>query len=417
MHVTSRRDERGSMIIALSVIMIVTTLSLAVLGRTLAATVSARRNQSYAAALGQADAGVSDAAFRLDQLGQQPAFDFCVGALAAGCDVSEVPGAPGTIYNAVAESPNRVVVQSRGTIDGVPHAVEAVLERDRLYPFAMFGKTLLRYDGSSSMNIRTVLGTAACSVPNPPDPQCFPALPDADVGSNSRITCSGAGSPAEHYITFPGGTSDCVPRVLETGSFTPRDPVLDCPAPRNSPPTPCRGDTYSACPDVDANAANGFQISGEIPEGRYYCPGTIHFVGAVSIPANLAADELVEIFAFPTYLQPPGQDPQAMLFPSSQVNVGGDPTKLRVYIAGTAEIVAGQGALAGAFTGILYAPSAFMDLDGCKADWRGAMTLNVADCNGGPNLRVLYDTRVADLVADNWTVKQYREIPSRSVEQ
>ena len=44
--------------------------------------------------LAQADAGLSDALFRVDQLGVTPAASFCVGNNPA-CTVSSVPGAPG----------------------------------------------------------------------------------------------------------------------------------------------------------------------------------------------------------------------------------------------------------------------------------------------------------------------------------
>ena len=96
----STRDERGNMIVdrrgdhdprCSS--------SVAVVARTIAGLTSTRQGQDFSAALANADAGVSDALFRIDQLGTAPAATFCVGTNAA-CTVASVPGAPGVQYTA-----------------------------------------------------------------------------------------------------------------------------------------------------------------------------------------------------------------------------------------------------------------------------------------------------------------------------
>jgi len=98
----------------------------------------------------------------------------------------------------------------------------------------------------------------------------------------------------------------------------------------------------------------------------------------------------------------------------SAVNSGGDPTKLRIYLAdGT--IDPGNGAHSGDFTGILYAPNAQEANPSCKANWHGALVVNTFTCNGGPHLQVEYDTRIQTIVQSNSTTTNYTEIPSNQV--
>ena len=75
-----KRDERGNMIVVMGVIMVLTLLMAVVTARTLSGLQSTRQGQDFSAALANADAGVSDALFRIDQLGNAPAATFCVGA-------------------------------------------------------------------------------------------------------------------------------------------------------------------------------------------------------------------------------------------------------------------------------------------------------------------------------------------------
>src|SRR6185312_15076823 len=89
--------ERGNMVVAVGVIMVLAMLSAAVVARTLSGQKSTRQGQDFSGALANADAGVSDALFRLDQLGSVPAATFCVGS-SSSCTVHAVPGAPGVTY-------------------------------------------------------------------------------------------------------------------------------------------------------------------------------------------------------------------------------------------------------------------------------------------------------------------------------
>ena len=97
------------------------------------------------------------------------------------------------------------------------------------------------------------------------------------------------------------------------------------------------------------------------------------------------------------------------------INFNGDPTKLRVYLAG-GSIDPGNGMThSGNFTGIMWAPNAAEKNPSCNATWRGSVVVNTFTCNGGTHLDVHYDTRMLSLVQSTWTVSDYTEIPSNQV--
>jgi hypothetical protein len=386
MRLNRRRDDEGSIIIALSVMMIVSALAVVAVERSTSGMRSTKKSQDYGAALAKADAGVSDALFRIDQLALTNAASFCVGA-SAGCTASSVPGSSATQYKAVAVNANRYQISSKGIVNGEPHAVTATLERSRAYPFAIFGASGLDFNGNSSGNIRPVNadGTPATTF-------------DADAGSNGTVSCSG-GNPADHHVVYPGGSTDCANRIDDAGPYNPLPPVSSCPAPINTPVTPCLPVSYLPCP------GNG-TIPASVVPGVYLCTTSITFPGTFSVGAGAANGGVVEIFIIPT------SGSLDMTMSGSNINVGGDPTKLRIYMAGAGTVNVGNGSHAGAFTGILYAPQSNMTSNGCKVDWRGALTFNTARCNGGPHLNIQYDSRVNSLVSSNWTLKNFREIPA-----
>jgi len=101
----------------MAVIMILLFLSVAVVSRTLSGLHSTRQGQDFSAALGDADAGVSDALFRIDQLGNAPATTFCVGANVGlhGCIGS---GRSDVEYTARRVDDNTYTIFARGKVNG-----------------------------------------------------------------------------------------------------------------------------------------------------------------------------------------------------------------------------------------------------------------------------------------------------------
>ena len=149
--------------------------------------------------------------------------------------------------------------------------------------------------------------------------------------------------------------------------------------------------------------------------GVYYCsqsrPPGRHAVVPVDVHDRRRARNggVVEIYIIPT-----DSTNITMSISDATVNLNGDPTKLRVYLEGR-KIDPGNGAHSGDFTGILWAPNAQEVNPSCKANWRGALVVNVFTCNGGPHLQVHYDSRMQTITQSTWTVTNYTEIPSEQV--
>jgi hypothetical protein len=399
------RDERGNIVVVVAVIMVLMFLSTAVAARTISGLKSTRQGQDFSAALPQADAGFSDALFRIDQMGTAPAAAFCVGNNPA-CSVASVPGAPGVEYTARRVDNDTYTVLSKGIVNGQPHAIQATFSRSYLYPFAIFAKTSISFNGNSG-NYNNGNGVGPVQTVDPSGNTVL--VPAADVASNGQITCHGANSPAHQQDYFTGGGTSCDNGYLLPGSYNPLDPALTCPTPANVPTTPCLPASHNACPAV------GGVLPAALTPGAYYCSqtdlpgGTLSFPPSFSVGAGLANDGVVEIFVIPTN----GANITVSISDAT-VNLNGDPTKLRVYLAG-GRIDPGNGSHSGDFTGIIWAPSAEEVNASCKANWRGALVVNVFTCNGGPHLQVHYDTRIQSLKQSSWTVSNYTEIPSGQV--
>lgn len=400
-----RRDERGNLIVVGAVIMVLLFLSVAVVARTLSGLASTRRGQDFSGALANADAGLSDALFRFDQLGTAPAASFCVGNNAA-CTISSIPSSPGAQYTARRVDNNTYTVLSKGLVNGVPHGIQATVARSYLYPFAIFTKTSITFNGNTG-NFNPANGVGPVETV---DANGNPVLvPAADVASNGSITCNGSNSPAHQQDYFKGGGSSCSNAFLVPGSYNPQNPSATCPAPVNVPTTPCLPASHNACPAINGT------LPASLAPGAYYCTqtdlagGTLSFPSTFTVAAGAANNGVVEIFVIPT-----NNTSLTVSISDATVNLNGDPTKLRVYLSG-GSVDPGNGAHAGDFTGIMWAPNAQETNPGCKANWRGGLVLNTFTCNGGPHLQVHYDTRMLSITQDSWTVTNYTEIPSGQV--
>jgi Tfp pilus assembly protein PilX len=400
-----RRDERGNIIVIMGVLMVLTFLSIAVVARTTSGLHSTRRGQDFSGALANADAGLSDALFRIDQLGNNPAAGFCVGANAA-CSVSSVPGAAGVQYTARRVDDDTYTVLSKGLVNGQPHAIQATVTRSAEYPFAIFAKTGVTFNGNSG-NYSSSNGQGPVETVDASGNVVL--TPAADVASTGQVTCNGSDSPAHRQNYFDGGGTSCDNGYLLPGTYNPLDPTPSCPAPVNIPTTPCVPASPGACP-----AVNGV-LPAALTPAVYYCTqtdlpgGTLQFPSTFSVGPGLGNGGAVSIFVIPT-----NDANITVSISDALVNNNGDPTKLRVYLKG-GTIDPGNGAHSGDFTGILWAPTAQEANPSCNANWRGAVVLNTFTCNGGPHLQVHYDSRMQTIKQSTWSVTNYTEIPSTNV--
>jgi hypothetical protein len=400
------------MIVAVGVIMVLAMLSAAVVARTLAGIRSTRQGQDFSGALANADAGVSDALFRIDQLGTAPAATFCVGN-SPSCTVSSVPGAPGVQYVASRDTSdplgNTYIVKSKGVVNGQPHAVRATVTRAFTFPFAIFTKTVLDFNGNTTNFDRTSCQGPVETVDSNNNVVCSPA---ADVATNGQIICHGSASPAHQQDYYKGGGTNCQNGYLVPGNYNPQNPLLSCPAPPNVPKTPCLPDPHLPCP---TSAALSYVLPATLLPGDYYCSQTDLGGGrspTLSFPNTFTVGGATGQVAI--YLIPTDGSNITVSIADATVNDGGDPTRLAVYLAG-GKVDPGNGSHSGAFTGLMWAPNAAEVNPSCNANWRGSVVVNAFTCNGGPHLGVRYDTRMQSLVDEQWTVTNWTEIPSPDV--
>jgi hypothetical protein len=388
------------------VIMVLGLLSTAVVARTLAGMKSTRQGQDFSAALANADAGLSDALFRIDQLGNAAASTFCVGSNGA-CTLTTVPGAPGMQYTARRVDDNTYTVMSKGIVNGQPHAIEATVSRTFSYPYVIFGKSAITFNGNTG-DYDPAGGAGPIETLDANNNIVLTPAPD--VATNGQVTCNGSSSPAHHQDYYKGGGTSCANGYLVPGTYDPKDPVSSCPAAPNIPPTPCVPSGVLPCPAV------GGTLPASLLPGVYKCTqadaagGTISFPGTFTVGAGSANNGAVELFVMSTN----GTNLNVSIA-QSDVNLNGDPTKLRVYLAGAGSVLEGNGSHAGSFTGIMYAPNADATSNACKADWRGSLVINTFTCDGGPHLQVHYDNRIQTIVSSAWSVSNYTEIPSSQV--
>lgn len=383
------RGEQGSLVVAMCVVMIVTLLTATVVDRTIYASISVRQNQDFAASLAQADAGLSDALFRIDQFGANDIGSFCVGANAK-CGPSAVPGAPAGQYKAVRVDGNTFTVTAEGQVNNRPHAIQATVSRALRYPFAIFGTGDVTFDGNGS-------GTIQATLPNGSvDPNRM-----ADTGSDNTVTCHSGANEGDQQVSFKNSWNGCPTPVSGVGSYHPLDPVVasNCPSPNvNVPPVAC---LPSSVPTPNCPPGNVFGTLG-IVSGTYYCTGSVTFSSLLPITV---------LGSFRLYVIPTSGTADVELA-STTINAGGDPRNFSIYVAGAGTVDTGNGSHAANVTGFIEAPSANITSNGCQMTLTGALVIGTYTCNGGPNLVVNYDSRVQTLTTSNWSVSGYTEIPS-----
>lgn len=394
LRIVRTRDEQGTaMIIAIIVILVVSTLSIATLSRALSAMSSARRGQDFSGALGTADSGVSDGLYRLDQQGIGAAGPVCaVGAVApVSCTVPSIPSVSGVSYTMKVVSDGEVRIRSRGYLNGVPHAVEAIAVRGISFPYALFGNnpgtTALDFNGDSNPITSTDGG-------------------DAGVASNGVVDCGNHTPATEVDVYAGGGTSKCGAVTVNTlpGTYTPKPPVSGCPAPVNNPITPCLPTTPAplACPTVTPASS---LIASTVLPGVYRCDKAISFGDIPPLAGN------VEIWVF-TSTVPAIDMGSGNINYSSNGAVAGDSTKLKVYVNGSAADVT-NGNHGFNFSGALWAPDVEITANGCKATYTGSVIVKDMNCNGAPHWTFTYDARFRTIFQSGWRVRNYTEIPSQ----
>ncbi len=357
------RDERGNLVIAMAVLLILANLSVAVLARALTSLNQVRKAQDYSAALATADGALADAVFQIDQ--GTPAVISGSGSLGNGT----------FSYVATRVDDNTYDVKAKGIIGGSAHGVRATVTRRVRFPYAIFSNQGLTFNGNSTANIYSFNADAPTV-----------ATGNARVGSNRAVVVnSGAGAGDFQDYFSPGGSCiGCPNPVLQQGPYD------------LSPATVPAGTTTQPCPTggVFTGSVSG---TGGTP---FLCNQDVSFVGTVTITSTPV---IVYITAN-----------HKLTMADAVVNKGGRGIDLQVYKDGSGALEMGSGSHGADFTGVLYAPGTDLTVNGGMAV-RGALAVNSLRVNGAPNYTLAYDLGLRAVLDQNWRVGRWREVPSGSL--
>lgn len=391
-------DERGSLIVVILVIFVLASLGTALVTQVVTSDKTAFGAQNRGAAIAAAEAGISDALFRIDQeTTSWPSF--CV--LGSGkstitpttCPLpvaTSVPGATDVSYTATYAN-GSYLIRSEAWVNGTEAAVEATDAHTEEYPFAMFGLTQLKFNGTN--NFEYYNDTLPASATNP-DPSGTGGT-TVSIGSSGQVDCTG-GVGTVNTILYSSGASqtDCPNVATATSTYG---------APSTSPPpnaSPCPG-TGTGGGTIGA-ASTTTTLAG----GTYYCDVPVTMSGNIVLAGTVKL-----------YIDPPaGTTTDALTIAGgSTVNIPSSPllpeaSLLQIFSPSTAGIGNYNGAGTYSFGGTIDAPSASLTGDGCKSTYYGALILNTYTCNGA-HLTVAYDTSLSS-VYSAWKISGYREIPA-----
>ncbi|MDQ3106729.1 MAG: hypothetical protein M3Q68_02870 [Actinomycetota bacterium] len=369
------RDEGSTIVTAMIVLLILGTLSSATLSRTLAVLASMRHGQDYDAALAAADAGLSDALYRIDLTATpRTAAPTFTGA-------SDV-GSGHLSYVATRTSDASYEIASVGEVGSSRHAIRARVTRQPKFPFALFSGQDLRFDGNSSANIYSFVTRGQ-------------PTGEALVGSNHQIVVgSGKGAGDEqHYYAPYGGCSGCPKPVAHLEETKDVQPVT---AP-TGPTQPCPGTgTFSG-------TVNG---GGGIP---YVCRRDVTLSGTITVTNGPFI-----LTVLPTAVgEPPVH--HSLDVSGAIVNPTGHSIDVQIFKAGNAPLIVGNGNTSNTmtFNGIMYAPESTVTVSGGKF-WLGSWVVDSLQVNGGPNIEIGYDLDTRTYYGFDWKVDRYEEIPSAS---
>jgi hypothetical protein len=280
-------------------------------------------------------------------------------------------------------------------VNGKPGAVQETATHGQLYPFSIFGKTKLDFNGNSGVGFATYDPTQPAG-PNNPN-----SSGGVSVGSNGTITCNVQGLGQNVAVDYygSGGVGGCAggppPNGCSAGNQYCNTYYL-------APVTP---PASGSCLN---NGSWGSGIAGAptvLPAGTYVCNGTVTISGTLTVNG-------------PVTVYITGTAATALdIVAGSYVNdpVPNLPTSKNLQIltnsSGQFGDSNGQAFYLGA---IVYAPNATMTGDACKSVFYGALVINQDTCNGSPHLTINYDNSLSGLYGP-WTASNYAVINPQGV--
>lgn len=432
-------DERGSLVVALTVIMIVVLLSSLIFAKVIGNQEIILSRQNVYSGVTGADAALSDALFRLDQGSADTGSTgvFCYNPADSNCTVtvssSTNPQLVGIKYVArtvpAGTDPSLAtdwVVQAVGNASSGFHgAVLEKLHRDSKFPFALFGKNGLKFTGNSTGgNFGTFCPASA------PSSQCggsasntytacsnsVSSPPCLLLGSDGSITCQGTsplGVSGIIYATGNGGGSD------SCGTSSSQNQVYQVPDPQAPPgalPCPNNGllgtGQVPPYPTIDPGTyvcTSPVSISGQIMDSSTTSPVKLYIMTGSSYANFLtvaANSQINTTIPFGSLNNPSSGPPSGSTLP--------DPTLFQVYSNSNGNLTSNGVSNGFIYAGILYAPDAYLTNNGCKSSFLGSVTINTYTCAGSPNLTFWYDSQLKYNFGA-WQVTGYQQINPASV--
>jgi len=372
-----RGDAGSSLVIAVSVMFVLSSLALAGLARTLSAMKSVRDGQDYATALAVADAGLNDALYRLDHgMADTPVWD---GTGQSG---------PGTFhYKATRVTPQEFEIESRGVVSGTQHGIRATVVRGP--SFALFADDRLDIRGTGGA------GTLGLSVSS------FAVIGGTDtnqvnIGSNTSITVGlgGDAGDAQHTYGDRQSCSGCSNWVRHDRRY-PLPPVEEPSG--ATQPCPITG-TFTGT--VDGQNGRPFVCKRDV-----VMTGTITVINGPFV-----------LYVLP-HTDGGGVSHQHSLDLSTAiVNPLGRASNVQLYKAGSAALSVDTNSTPTqlTFSGLLYAAESELTIQGSKW-WSGSLIVRRVKVDGAPLLTLGYDLDLERLNND-WGVSRYAEIPSSQVD-
>ncbi|HVM09972.1 MAG TPA: hypothetical protein VM345_16005 [Acidimicrobiales bacterium] len=420
-------DESGSvLIISVIVMLMLSTLALAGLARTLSVMNVVRHGQSYDSAHAVADAALHDAMYKLDY-GLKPI---------AGWTEPLTTLEPGKTYQykVVKVTDDQYRIDVLATHQATSHAVRAVAKRGA--GLALFSDDPLVIgstggNGVLGVNLTSVLDLGFTGTPDP-----------VHIGSNSEIrVASGAAGTGDFQHTFlsrsgqPARCTGCPHEVRHSRTYPLRDVV--------APPF------TTAADEARCNALNG-TFTGAINGGGgqpFICRRDVkvgHFV--------LSNGPLV-IYVLPTVDADGTETHHSLDISGAPINLNGRAADLRIYKAGPAPVKLNDDVITStleplvcttqepvkdlfgntigwitvdlgtvcritgklylgdvSFTGLLYAPDTVLKVNADQW-WKGAILAKRIEASGTPLVTLSYDQGLQRFALD-WAITSYEQIPT-----
>ncbi|HEX7168231.1 MAG TPA: hypothetical protein VF230_14725 [Acidimicrobiales bacterium] len=373
-------DDGATLIMALVVLMVLTTLSLGILARTLSVIGGVHRGQDFEAALAVADAGIADALFKIDQT--------------APVEIRHTAESSGGRYTYLAEkrSDSEYVVTSLAEVGRSRHAAQALVRRSARFPYALWSTQPLHFDGTTATGGMRIGFYSFNQAIGQPDV--------VRIGSDNAVVCNGPVDP-NVYIDEYAGHGDCDTTHL-TKLDAPRD--MSYQVPPTGQPCPAGG-VFGAS---TADALNPWYLDGK--NGTpFLCREDVALEGFIAV-----RNGPVQIYVLPT-VDATGKPVEyhSLDVSGAIVNTLGSATQFQVFKDGPAPIVTGSANTFSTMTfrGVLWAPESRLTING-GLWWAGSVNVNELVVNGSPNLKFGYDHDLSSYLGPDWKVVRYRELPA-----